>query len=84
MTNPMKSLLAATLAAGLAAPVFAAEPTANTVVATVGGEDITLGQMIVMSGQLPKQYQQLDDKTLFNAVRDQLVRQTAVAETVKD
>lgn len=84
MTNPMKSLLAATLAAGLAAPVFAAEPTADTVVATVGGEDITLGQMIVMSGQLPKQYQQLDDKTLFKAVRDQLVRQTAVAETVKD
>lgn len=84
MPNLMKSLLGATLAFGLSGPVFAADSSADTVVATVGGEKITLGQMIVMTGQLPEQYQKLPDDVLYKAVLDQMIRQTAVAQTVEN
>ncbi|SMX46899.1 peptidylprolyl isomerase [Actibacterium lipolyticum] len=83
MSNPMKTVLAAALAFGLAAPAFAQDSTADTVVATVGGQDITLGEMIVMTGQLPPEYQALEDGVLFDAILEQLVRQTAVAQTAE-
>ncbi len=82
MHSPMKTLLAATISLGLSAPAMAAD--ADTVVATVGGQEITLGHMIVMTSQLPKQYTQLPDDVLYKAVLDQLIRQTAAAQTVKD
>ncbi|MHC0052083.1 peptidylprolyl isomerase [Actibacterium sp. D379-3] len=84
MPNLMKPLLAATLAIGLSVPVWAAEPTAETVVATVGGSDITLGQMIVMTAQLPQDYQTLPDEILYQAVLDQLIRQIAVGQTIEN
>lgn len=82
MHSPMKTLLAASLSLGLSAPAMAAD--ADTVVATVGGQEITLGHMIVMTSQLPKQYTQLPDDVLYKAVLDQLIRQTAAAQTVAD
>ncbi len=82
ISSSMKTLLAATLSLGLAAPAMAAD--ADTVVATVGEQEITLGHMIVMTSQLPKQYTQLPDDVLYKAVLDQLIRQTAAAQTVKD
>lgn len=55
-------------------------PTADTVVATVNGTDITLGQMQVALSGLPPQYAQLDDETLFKGVLDQMIQQTALSE----
>ena len=57
-----------------------AKPSADTVVATVNGTEITLGQMITVRDGLPPQYLALDDKTLFDGILEQLVQQTALAQ----
>lgn len=59
----------------------AREVTAETVVATVGGEEITLGQMIVMRARLPEQYQQLPDEMLFSGILDQIIQQVALGKS---
>ncbi len=57
-----------------------AEPvTADTVVATVNGVDITVGHMIVAAAQLPQQYQQLPNEVLFPGILDQLIQQAVLA-----
>lgn len=56
------------------------ETTADTVVATVNGTDITVGHMIVARAILPEQYQQLPDEVLFQGILDQLVQQTALSD----
>jgi peptidyl-prolyl cis-trans isomerase C len=63
-----------------AAPACAADPTADTVVATVNGHEITLGHMISTRESLPAQYQELDDAVLFDGILEQLIQQTALAE----
>ncbi|MCV3270057.1 peptidylprolyl isomerase [Roseobacter sinensis] len=57
------------------------EPNADTVVATVNGVEITLGHMIAARATLPAQYQQLDDKVLYDGILEQLVQQSALAQT---
>ncbi|WP_417740789.1 peptidylprolyl isomerase [Salipiger sp.] len=52
----------------------------DTVVATVNGEDITLGHMLMVRATLPEQYQQLGDDALWDGILDQLVRQAALAQ----
>ncbi len=67
-----------------AAPVMAQDaPTKDTVVATVNGTDITLGQMIVAAAQLPEQYRQLEAPVLFQGVMDQLIQQQILANTLE-
>lgn len=76
------TLAAAAIAAMLAAPVFAQdEVTADTVVATVNGSDITVGHMIALRARLPQQYQQLPDDVLFNGILDQIVQQAVIGQT---
>ena len=58
-----------------------AEPDASTVVATVNGQDITIGHMIIAHATLPQQYRQLPPDVLYNAILDQLIQQTALAQT---
>ena len=53
--------------------------TADTVVATVDGTDITLGHVVAMRARLPEQYQQLDDATLLEGMIQQLIQQEALA-----
>ena len=67
-------------AAATAAP--ATDVTADTVVATVGGTNITVGHMIVARDTLPPQYQQLDAATLWDGLLDQLVQQNAMAQSL--
>lgn len=68
-----------------AAPVAPIENvTADTVVATVNGAEITLGQMIIARNQLPPQYQELPDDVLFTGVLDQLIQQQVLAETMTE
>ncbi len=74
------ALFGAALAVAVAGAARAEEPTADTVVATVNGKDITLGHMIAMRESLPPQYLQLDDKTLFDGILDQIIQQEALAE----
>ncbi|TBN39849.1 peptidylprolyl isomerase [Paracoccus subflavus] len=76
------SILAALLAAApLAMPVLAQDRSADTVVATVNGTPITLGQMIVMKQAAAQDPQMatLPDAALYDLMLDQLIQQSAVA-----
>lgn len=79
-TISARFLPAALLALAFAAPLRAAEPTADTVVAVVNGTEITLGHMIATREALPEQYQQLPDDVLFKGVLEQIIQQTALAQ----
>jgi peptidyl-prolyl cis-trans isomerase C len=72
------------LVAGLGAPILAQDVTADTVVATVNGTNITLGHMIATREALPDQYKSLPNETLFKGILDQLVQQTALEQSVAD
>ena len=81
----MRNFLAATAVSALmvfsAGASFAQEDvTADTVIATVNGTDITLGHVIVLRSQLPQEYQSLPDETLFRGIVAQLVEQTLLAD----
>jgi len=81
MSKQLNFLRSAVLALAFATPVFAAdEPAADTVVATVNGQDITLGQMIILRSALPEQYATFPADVLFSGILDQLVQQVLVAE----
>lgn len=74
------------LACGLAFPAAAQDdaPTADTVVATVNGTEITLGELIILREKLPAQYQALPDDMLFKGLIDQAVQQTALEQSVAE
>ena len=80
-----RSILAAVIAAPLMVPALAMaqDQTADTVVATVNGQDITLGEMIVMKQTMQQDPQtaNMPDQALWDMMLDQLIRQAAVAET---
>lgn len=76
----MTTFLGAVALSALMVAPLRAETTADTVVATVNGTAITLGEMIATRASLPAQYQQLPDDVLFNGILDQLVQQTALAQ----
>lgn len=69
------------LAATLAAPALAEGESAATVVATVNGTEITLGQMIALRENLPPQYLTLPDDVLFNGILEQLVQQEVLSQS---
>jgi len=79
MTKLAAMRCACIMIAALAAPVRAEGPDAGTVVATVNGTPITLGQMAVTRDALPDDYKQLPDEVLFKGILDQLIQQTLVA-----
>ena len=88
MAKLTKLLGTAALVAGLGGVALAedAKPAprtdlgADTVVATVNGKDITLGEMLTVRNGLPAEYKQLPDDVLFNGILDQLVQQTALSQ----
>lgn len=61
----------------------AAAQDADTVVATVGETDITLGEMIITRAQLPQQYSQFPDEVLFEGILDQLIQQQLLADQLE-
>lgn len=82
MRKTLTFLTTVATVAALAIPVAAQdETTIDTVVATVNGKDITVGHMIVARAGLPEQYQQLPDEVLFTGILDQLIQQTALADS---
>lgn len=81
----MRNFLAATAVSALM--VFSAgvslaqeDITADTVVASVNGTEITLGHVIVLRSQLPEEYQGLPDDVLFQGIIAQLLEQTLLAD----
>lgn len=69
----------------LSAPIQAdSHASADTVVATVNGVDITLAHMIVLKQRLPAQYQSLPPDVLFDGILDQLVQQTVLGQSGGD
>ena len=80
------ALLTPAFAQGEAAPAAEAAPTTpasvDTVLATVNGAPITLGNVIAMRERLPEQYQGLPDDVLLKGVLDQLIDQALLAGEV--
>lgn len=57
---------------------------ADTVVATVGGQDVTAADLRVLLSTLPDQYRQLPPEVLLPGLIDQAVQQQALALTVEE
>ena len=62
---------------------MAQDVTANTVVATVGETEITLGEVIIARTQLPQQYNQFPNSVLFQGIIDQLIQQQLLADALE-
>ncbi len=54
---------------------------ADSVVATIGDTEITLGEMIIVRAQLPQQYRDLPNDVLFTGILDQLIQQQLLADS---
>ncbi|MEM7723477.1 MAG: peptidylprolyl isomerase [Pseudomonadota bacterium] len=83
----MKSLLTGVaMTALIAAPAFAQETdvSADTVLATVGGTEITVGHLIAMRALLPAQFQELPDEVLFDGMLEQIIQQEILATVAAD
>ena len=81
MSVTRKFLTALTISTALAGASFAQDATLDTVVASVGETDITLGHMIAVKQQLPEQYRTLPNDRLFPGILEQLVQQTLLANS---
>lgn len=77
---PVIGLLAAALTLA-ALPARAADDA--TVVATVGGQPVTLGEMRVIHDGMGEQAAELPDAALWDLILDQITRQAAVAQTAE-
>lgn len=75
--------LGAILAAGFALPASAEDTTADTVVATVNGVNITMGHLIATKGSLPQQYQELSDDVLYEGLMEQVIQQTLLSQALE-
>lgn len=84
MTKYATFLGSAALILMLGTTTQAQDATADTVVATVGDTEITLGEMIITRAQLPQQYQSLPADVLFTGVLDQLIQQQLLADAIEE
>lgn len=76
------SFAAAALCTALALPAAAQD--ASDVMARVGETEITLGHVIALRQQLPQQFRQVPDATLFPAIVEQLIEQELLLQTRRD
>ena len=87
MTQKKVLFAAMALCTALALRAFAEEtaaaPTAATVVATVNGTDITLGNMIVARNALPPEYQSLPDDLIYGGLLDQVIQQVIIEQSME-
>lgn len=81
----MKKFIASVaLSALFALPVSSQDSvSADTVLATVNGTEITLGHVISMVRLLPAEYQGLPDNVLFDGLLEQLVQQQVLASVAE-
>jgi peptidyl-prolyl cis-trans isomerase C len=80
-----KGFIGAAMLSGLmSTSAIAQDVTADTVVATVGETEITLGEVIIARAQLPAQYAQFPNEVLFSGLIDQLVQQQLLADVLDE
>jgi peptidyl-prolyl cis-trans isomerase C len=84
MLKHVTFLGAAAVSALMATGAIAQDVTADTVVATVGDTEITLGEVIIARQQLPQQYAQFPNEVLFDGVIDQLIQQQLLADELEE
>ncbi|MCU0899700.1 MAG: peptidylprolyl isomerase [Cypionkella sp.] len=84
MTKWTRFLASCAVIGAMTAPAMAQDATADTVVASVNGTEITLGHMIALRESLPQQYQALPDDVLFKGILDQLIQQTALEQSITE
>ena len=83
MTYVKKCWIAGALVLALSTTAAPAQDVdADTVVATVGGTEITLGHLIVAKANLPDQFRQMPNAMLLPGLIDQLVQQEALAQSL--
>ncbi len=82
MTLSIKPAAAALAGALLILPMAATAQDANTALATVGDETITLGHVIAVQEGLPDQYKELPDDVLYDGILEQLIQQSALAQSL--
>lgn len=82
MTNRRNSIFAAIILGAVTASAVQAEPSADTVVASVNGIEITVGHMILVREGLPEQYRNLPNEQLFDGILEQLIQQTLLADLI--
>ena len=82
MTNRRNSIFAAIILSAVTASAVQAEPSADTVVASVNGIEITVGHMILVRESLPEQYRNLPNEQLFDGILEQLIQQTLLADLI--
>ena len=58
------------------------EVTDKTVLVSVNGEDITVGNLISFQSRLSDQYQSMEDSVLFDGILKQLIQQTILSQKV--
>jgi peptidyl-prolyl cis-trans isomerase C len=81
MSKTLMKLSAAAFALCVAMPAHAQEDvTADTVVATVNGVEITLGHVLSVREGLPEQYQQLPNDVLWSGIIEQLIQQELIGQ----
>jgi len=84
VTNRRNSIFAAIILSAVTASAVQAEPSADTVVASVNGTEITVGHMILVRESLPEQYRNLPNEQLFDGILEQLIQQTLLADLIGD
>ena len=77
------SILAIT--AMMSSSSFAQEATtAETVVATINGTDITVGHLILAYDTLPENYKSISTEQLFEGLLEQMIQQTLLSQTAQN
>ena len=80
----LPALADSTTAAATTAPAATTPATKDTVLATVNGANITMGDVIVTYSAIADQYKQMPDDQLFKGILDQLVQQVALEQELGD
>ncbi|MEQ8587253.1 MAG: peptidylprolyl isomerase [Thalassobaculaceae bacterium] len=70
-------------AAQTAAPAAEAPADMSTVVARVGDEEITLGELLVMRSQLPAQYQQVPIEAIYEPMLNRAIDQILITRAAR-
>jgi peptidyl-prolyl cis-trans isomerase C len=83
MLKHMTFLGAGIVCATLATTAVAQDATADTVVATVGNTEITLGEVLIARQNLPQQYAQFPNELLFDGLVDQLIQQQLLSDALE-
>lgn len=84
MSKLLRNMCSAAVVAVLATTVSAVDhPSADTVVASVNGENITLGELILVREGLPQQYAQLPNDVLLDGIVEQLIQQVVLSQSLK-